>query len=145
MSSVEELLLPELARVRERLDAVDGWADIVARDADVAGQLDRVLMCSEYVADVLARYPADFAELLASGRMHRPLVDTEYETLFLEGAVDNETENQFMSRLRRFRHREMVRIVFRDLAGWADSREMLRDLSALADTCIRAAFLNSRC
>lgn len=38
--------------------------------------------------------------------------------------------------LRRFRMREMIRIGWRDLTGWADLSETMRDLSWLADVCI---------
>jgi glutamate-ammonia-ligase adenylyltransferase len=48
-----------------------------------------------------------------------------------------------MSRLRRFRHRELLRIIWRDIAGWSVTTTTLFELSALADTCIRAAFLRS--
>ena len=34
----------------------------------------------------------------------------------------------------------MVRIAWRDIAGWADLDETLRDLSALADACIEFAY-----
>jgi len=142
-TQLTELLQPELTRVRDRLSGIDGWAEIADRDAAVAARMDRAIMCSDYFADAIARYPDHFDELLRSGRMHRSLEYGEYETLFLETASDFESESQFMSRLRRFRHREMVRIVFRDLSAWSDTREMLRELSALADTCIRAALQRS--
>ena len=38
--------------------------------------------------------------------------------------------------LRLFRRRQMLRIIWRDLSGWADLDETLEDLSALADCCI---------
>ena len=41
--------------------------------------------------------------------------------------------------LRKIRAREMVRIAFRDLAGWATLLETMNDLSSLADACIEAA------
>ena len=41
--------------------------------------------------------------------------------------------------LRRLRQREMLRIAWRDLAGWADLDETLTALSALADACIDGA------
>ena len=44
-----------------------------------------------------------------------------------------------MEALRRFRRRHMVRIAWRDIAGWADLDETLHDLSALADACIQFA------
>jgi len=111
---IPDLLLPVLEKARERLAAHDGWARIEGLDQKVAGNLDRVLVCSEYAADVMARYPQAFAELVESGRIHKVLEGNELEIEFLAGAQDNETENQFMRRLRIFRHREMIRIVFRD-------------------------------
>ncbi len=41
--------------------------------------------------------------------------------------------------LRRLRRREMVRIAWRDLAGWADLDEVLAELTALAEGCLEAA------
>ncbi len=138
--SVPQVLQPALNKARERLAAHDDWPRIADLDARVTAQLDRVLACSEYFADVLARYPQAFAELIETGRLHRPLDDGELEPLFLSGAPDAESEAQFMRRLRIFRHRELMRILFRDLAGWSDTHEMLAELSALADTCVRAAY-----
>lgn len=45
-----------------------------------------------------------------------------------------------MEALRKFRRRHMVRIAWRDIVGWADLDETLRDLSALADACIDFAY-----
>ena len=50
--------------------------------------------------------------------------------------VSGASEAEVMDSLRRFRKRHMVRIAWRDIAGWADLDETLRDLSALADACI---------
>ena len=49
-------------------------------------------------------------------------------------------DDTLMEALRRFRRRHMVRIAWRDLAGWADLDETLADLSVLADTCIGFAY-----
>ncbi|HMA10401.1 MAG TPA: bifunctional [glutamate--ammonia ligase]-adenylyl-L-tyrosine phosphorylase/[glutamate--ammonia-ligase] adenylyltransferase, partial [Steroidobacteraceae bacterium] len=45
----------------------------------------------------------------------------------------------FMDELRRFRRRQLVRIAWRDIAGFADVETILTELSLLADVCIRAA------
>jgi len=54
----------------------------------------------------------------------------------IEARVSGESEAELMDSLRRFRKRHMVRIAWRDIAGWAGLDETLRDLSALAETCI---------
>ena len=50
-----------------------------------------------------------------------------------------EDEARLMQELRQFRRREMIRIAWRDLAGWAQLAETLADLSWLADACIQFA------
>ena len=136
-------LVPVLDKALERLESIELWPEIIGRDKDLAATLNKVLACSEYAADILTRYPVVLEELITSGRMHRPLELGELDTLFLQDTPDKETENIYMRRLRLFRHRELVRIVWRDLAGWSDCAETLRELSALADACIRAAFVRS--
>lgn len=136
-------LHPSLEKALERIEHHEHWAGIIRRDARVAAMLHKILACSEYAADVLARYPETLADLIVDGRMHRPLESGELELIFLGGSVADETEEQFMCRLRRFRHRELLRIIWRDIAGWSVTTETLAELSALADTCIRAAFLRS--
>jgi glutamate-ammonia-ligase adenylyltransferase len=49
----------------------------------------------------------------------------------------------WMETLRNFRRRHMVRIAWRDIAGWADLDETLQELSALADACIDYAYRRS--
>ena len=136
-------LHPALEKALDRLQQHEIWPGVIRRDARVAATLHRVIACSEYVADVLARYPETLTELLIDGRMHRPLDSGELELVFLSGSDEQESEEQFMHRLRRFRHRELMRIVWRNLVGWSVTTEMLAELSAVADTCIRAAFLRS--
>ena len=48
-------------------------------------------------------------------------------------------EPTLIETLRRVRRREMLRIAWRDLAGWADLEEILHDLSDLADACLDGA------
>src|SRR5678815_1652353 len=54
--------------------------------------------------------------------------------------VSGANEAEVLEALRRFRKRHTVRIAWRDIAGWADLDETLRDLSALADACIGFAY-----
>ena len=53
--------------------------------------------------------------------------------------ADCGTEPALHQTLRQVRQREMLRIAWRDLAGWATLEETLRDLSDLADACIQGA------
>lgn len=64
-------LHPALEKALDRLQQHEIWPGIIRRDARVAATLHRVIACSEYVGDVLARYPEALTELLIDGRMHR--------------------------------------------------------------------------
>src|SRR5262249_5920138 len=48
-------------------------------------------------------------------------------------------EGQMLAELRRWRHRALVRIAWRDLMRWATLEETLAELSAFADTAISLA------
>jgi len=136
---LESTLDKALARIQENPD----WPDLTIDDPKLASTLNRLLVCSEYAADILFRYPVLLSELIADGRMHRPLRAAELDPIFLAARPENETESQFLRRLRLFRHRELLRIIWRDTAGWSGCAETLNELSALADTCLRAAFERS--
>jgi glutamate-ammonia-ligase adenylyltransferase len=74
--------------------------------------------------------------------LHRELRERELAQE-LASIPEAASEADLMDALRRFRRRHMVRIAWRDLAGWAGLDETLRELSALADTCIEFAYRRS--
>ncbi|TCT23832.1 glutamate-ammonia-ligase adenylyltransferase [Thiobaca trueperi] len=99
----------------------------------------RVWEASEYVAITAARHPADFAELIASGDLESVYGAGDLAQR-LETALASVTDEPSLQRaLRIFRRREMLRIIWRDIAERAPLPETLEDLSELADVCIDAA------
>ncbi|HEY7640604.1 MAG TPA: bifunctional [glutamate--ammonia ligase]-adenylyl-L-tyrosine phosphorylase/[glutamate--ammonia-ligase] adenylyltransferase [Steroidobacteraceae bacterium] len=111
-----------------------GWQEILA-DGRVDQSLRRVWACSEFVATVCVRTPALLSELVGTGDLFARAADGWFAN-DVRQRVSGASEAEAMESLRRFRKRHMVRIAWRDLAGWADLDETLRDLSALADACI---------
>lgn len=103
----------------------------------VEDSLGPVWAASPFVADQCAGRPELLKELVESGRLIRSTDEESYrvDLRSLLEAVDSEAE--LMAVLRRFRNLEMVRIAWRDIAGWAGLDETLRDLSALADVCVQ--------
>ncbi|HUP90761.1 MAG TPA: bifunctional [glutamate--ammonia ligase]-adenylyl-L-tyrosine phosphorylase/[glutamate--ammonia-ligase] adenylyltransferase [Solimonas sp.] len=102
----------------------------------VAEAAPRVFAASRFVESVAAREwsdPATTAALSAhraEGELHRAV---------LEAAAACASEHDLSRILRVTRNRELARVAFRDLAGWAGLDETLRDLSDLADGCSEAA------
>src|SRR5690349_857075 len=117
-----------------RADQPDIWQAILD-EPRVADAIARVWACSEFVATSCLRSPALLAELIANGHLFQRAPD-DWIAQEIEARVSGESEAELMESLRRLRRRHMVRIAWRDIAGWADLDETLHDLSTLADVCI---------
>ncbi|MGA7437476.1 MAG: bifunctional [glutamate--ammonia ligase]-adenylyl-L-tyrosine phosphorylase/[glutamate--ammonia-ligase] adenylyltransferase, partial [Luteibacter sp.] len=103
-------------------------------DAGVAERVRRTLLASDFAYDILRRQP----ELLAPAGLEKLRANTDASTrgATLELPVD---EDRCMAALRRFRHAEAVRLVFRDVNGLDDIDETLASTSALYETLLSVA------
>jgi [glutamine synthetase] adenylyltransferase / [glutamine synthetase]-adenylyl-L-tyrosine phosphorylase len=130
LTNIPAVLRPAL---EERL------AQLAVQENVPRAALPMVWACSDFVADACLRD----ARLLPWLFDQRRLFDTATEDGLqadLESGLDPAGDDaQFMDELRRFRRRQLVRIAWRDLAGYADVETVLAELSLLADVCIRAA------
>ena len=105
---------------------------------DVHATLLRVWAGSAFAAESLARDPALLDDLCASGELLTEQSPGARVSAQLSAHLFA-SEDELLKALRRVRRREMLRIAWRDLAGWADLGETLRDLSDLADACLGGA------
>lgn len=107
--------------------------------ADTATQtaLSKIWACSLFVAENSIRQPDILIDLLNSGDLANNYENSGYNERL--AGLTPQDEADLMRQLRQFRRREMLRIAWRDLAGWADLSETLMDLSLLADACIQTA------
>lgn len=99
-------------------------------------QLPPVWLSSDFVAQACLAEPVLLQELQASGDLLRVYSDDNYQHTLQKQLSAMTDEAMLMKRLRQVRRREMVRIIWRDLAGSAQLQETLHDLSQLADACI---------
>ncbi|MEQ1545463.1 bifunctional [glutamate--ammonia ligase]-adenylyl-L-tyrosine phosphorylase/[glutamate--ammonia-ligase] adenylyltransferase [Methyloglobulus sp.] len=99
--------------------------------------IPKVWCCSEFVAESCTRKPELLVDLVNSGDLDNLYTEQTYQAKLANLEIADEAD--LMTQLRHFRRREMVRIAWRDLAGWADLAETLMDLSQLADACIQYA------
>ncbi|HKE95274.1 MAG TPA: bifunctional [glutamate--ammonia ligase]-adenylyl-L-tyrosine phosphorylase/[glutamate--ammonia-ligase] adenylyltransferase, partial [Povalibacter sp.] len=118
------------------------WSQILRNEA-VAASLPLVWASSEFVAGSCLRDPTLLLQLLENGHLASRAPD-DWIAADLEQRGHGASEAEWMEALRRFRRRHMVRIAWRDIAGWADLDETLRDLSMLADVCIGFAYERTR-
>lgn len=129
------ILHPAQARLLAARDEHPELWQKILQEERVADSLPRVWTCSEFVATCCLRSPTLLAELIDNGNLFAPS-PTGWMAQEIEARVSGESEAELMESLRRFRKRHMVRIAWRDIAGWANLDETLRDLSVLADVCI---------
>ena len=132
--------LPEALRASARAH----WAEIAPQLASYAGEgwqasAAKVLACSEFVLRTCQAQPQLLPELLRSGDLQRVDAPGRLAARLHEALLGCEDEVALKRALRRVRQREMLRIAWRDLAGWAGLEETMRTLSALADASLEAA------
>jgi glutamate-ammonia-ligase adenylyltransferase len=124
-------------RLRECLQGCSAHARPAAEA--VAGSLARVLALSDFFARSLAADATLLPSLVESGDLLHGDRSAALR-LRLDAAMRDAHDDAALKRgLRRFRRREMARIVWRDLGGLADLDETLAMLSALADACVAVA------
>jgi len=135
MNFVDAALAALPPMLRERV--ADNWADWQQNAPEslseaVARSLPMVWAGSDFVMKTCLRQP----HWLTDGLVEKQEVDHQPLFTLLATAAD---EAELQRQLRDYRNQQMLRIVWRDLAGWAELSETLHDLSALAEACIGAA------
>jgi glutamate-ammonia-ligase adenylyltransferase len=118
---------------------LEQWPASDLLQSNVRAALVRVFALSEFVATTCERQPTLLVDLLTSGALQRQYCDGEMQSMLNQLLIGAEDEGGLKRVLRQFRQRQMLRIAWRDLAGWADLAETMADLSALADACIQQA------
>ncbi len=98
--------------------------------------LVRLCATSDFVYEQLSRDPALLCALVESGELDRSFAPGEIRAQLQALLVDCAEEEELGRRLRRFRNRQQVRIIWRDISRQVDLLEVCRDLSDLADACI---------
>ncbi len=112
---------------------------LVAHDESLVTSFDTLLACSDFARESFERDPSLLEDLLAAGAPRRGI----QQGLCLPGretfplAADEAT---VLAWLRRWRRREMVRIAWRDLGGFAALENSLEELTTFADRAVALAY-----
>ncbi|MCP4757090.1 MAG: bifunctional [glutamate--ammonia ligase]-adenylyl-L-tyrosine phosphorylase/[glutamate--ammonia-ligase] adenylyltransferase [Proteobacteria bacterium] len=102
--------------------------------------LKKVFVFSDFVSRNCTLEPGIVDSLATSGDLRKSYARNEYMDRLEEPLAEASGETDLGRILRRFRNREMIRIAWRDMAGWADLEETMADLSYLAEACVDRSF-----
>ena len=135
--------LPEILQVPVKTN-IDQWLEELTNrnltfpsSDKLTSSIAKVWGSSEFVAGTCQRNPELMVDLTESGDLEKAYPKNTYRHKL--NALVITDENELRRQMRLFRKREMMRIAWRDLAGWAELPETLLDLSLLAETCIQFA------
>ena len=103
---------------------------------DYTEQLIRTWIASDFVFEQCLRRPDLLIELLQSGDLERHYPPTYYKDKLSQQFDQISSEEDLMQTLRRFRQREQVRIIWRDVQAEGSMIETTQDVSDMADACI---------
>jgi glutamate-ammonia-ligase adenylyltransferase len=129
LSTIPPLLQSEFNRL---------WQDYQSNNNNpiFIDSLPKVWTCSKFVAQNCLQSPELLKNLIDSGDLFNAPNSNSYQNSLNQQLIAVKDETTLMQVLRLFRRREMLRIAWRDLAGWASLEESLKSLSDLADTII---------
>jgi [glutamine synthetase] adenylyltransferase / [glutamine synthetase]-adenylyl-L-tyrosine phosphorylase len=108
----------------------------VANNENLMHSLPKILTCSPFIAKQCLQHPQLFQNLLQNGDLSRVYENSENFLEHLKQIPEECDDKLLMQHLRKWRNYEMVRIGWRDIAGWTTLEENLRDLSNLASTFV---------
>ena len=129
-SLLQPVVAKSLGILQPKLDELSLFNDKLKEE------LLNVLAVSDFVADQLCRRPEWLEQLIDQQDVCNSYTSTSYVDRLNQRLESVNDETVLQQQLRRFRHYEMVRIIWRDLTRRSDMRETTRDLSRLADACI---------
>ena len=135
----EALFARQLEQFFDAAPAARARLAALRTDPEFARALPWVWSGSEFAAGVCCRQPDAFLDLAEKGELATARVPDLIETDLAAALAGCPDADELGRRLRRFRNREMLRIVWGDLTRSADLEHTMAALSALAEACIRGA------
>ena len=131
-----------MTRLTTRIGDADFTAltDAVAA-ADQSRAFETLLACSDFYGEQVARQHEWLCSALADGSLleNRDWGAEDWDRALADLLTPEASEHESLAALRTFRHRQVLRILWRDHAQLASIEEAFEALSQLADCCIRAA------
>ncbi len=147
----QQLIEREITQLPEALQGsvMQAWSEFISLESGVAIietmdellalSLPRVWAGSAFVSRICLNRPQLLKTLISSGELMKPYRQNELTRKVEALCSSIRDEVGLASELRQIRQREALRIAWRDLAGWADLKEVTHTLSDLADGLLHQA------
>ena len=133
------------AHLQRQLDALESAAPgrLDSLPSIIRDSLPLVFAASDFVAQACAREADLLNDLIGPYRLTSRSAPGDYAAR-APAAGSSGSDAEMLAALRRWRRREMVRIAWRAVAGWAEVEETLADLTDFADAAIQVAVEHAR-
>ena len=138
-STLRPLVLSRLEPLLDHLESPMVQANPDGSSQQAVPTLARIVACSDFIARVLSQEPGLLQIFCGPSGVEQPRHPGELTTTVQEIGRRIVHRAELVVELRRLRHREVARIGWRDLAGWATLEEVVATLSELADAIIEIA------
>ncbi len=135
LTDLPQVLQPATTTVWQQLREALHYTDTELSE-DAQTELLKVLACSEFAARCLIRHPEWLLSLGATDPADHSDPAADYPQRLQTLLADCDDITALMRTLRQFRHQQLTRIAWNDLAGNAPLEQILSALSALADSLI---------
>ncbi len=107
----------------------------IPKNKDFLQSVAKVWSCSLFISDHCIKTPTMLHGLIETEDLFSSARRQYYLNFLQNSLIDS--DKKLTQVLRQFRTREMLRIAWRDLAGWSELDETLSDLTELAEVCIQ--------
>ena len=135
----EQLLEEAQSHWQAYLDALAEASLPTPTDPILCRQLQKLFVCSEFARQLCLHDPVVLDELQRSGDLFRNYCYGEQLRELAHQVIKLKDEEALKATLRSYRNAQMLRIAFRDIAGWNDLDSTTNELSWLAEACIECA------
>ncbi|MFC1823435.1 hypothetical protein ACFL9T_12060, partial [Thermodesulfobacteriota bacterium] len=99
----------------------------------------RLFSTSQFLADTMVRNPGFMDWVIIPEMLNRIRRKEEMEREFRKAASVSRSHREWLNRLRRLRRREILRIGTRDICLGVSTRDIMLEISNLAEACIQVA------
>lgn len=107
--------------------------------SDAKANIDQVWAASHFVAEQCVQDPLMLVSLLQSKDFEQAFCAEDYRQQLAKALPGVSSQQELARLLRKFRQREMVRLIWRDVLQLASLEEVVRSLSDMADVCLITA------